>query len=152
MRSWLRGMGDLRWHRKSNLKKGLGLMSLIGIKGFRSKAFPTCLPVSGSIQDAWNRVGLSEPFGKASLANTAFGSGRLVPMTGRNFRAVEGWLPLSSDLPSPKRLRAGRSMAWWSLGEGFAQALCEEKEKLGESKLFYAIFERVQKCLHCDFK
>ena len=39
-------MGDPRWHRKSNLEKGLGLMSLIGLKGCRSKAFSTCLPVS----------------------------------------------------------------------------------------------------------
>jgi len=45
-------MGNPHWQRKSNLKKGLGLMSRIGIKGIRSKVFPTCLPVSGPMQDA----------------------------------------------------------------------------------------------------
>ena len=43
-------MGNLHWQRKSNLKKGLGLLSRISIKGIRSKVFPTCLPVSGSIR------------------------------------------------------------------------------------------------------
>ena len=37
---------------KLNPKKGLGLISLIGLKGFRPKAFTTRLPVSGSIGDA----------------------------------------------------------------------------------------------------
>jgi len=44
-------MGNPRWHRKSNAHKNLGLMRLIGLKGFRPKAFTTRLPVSGSIQD-----------------------------------------------------------------------------------------------------
>jgi hypothetical protein len=45
-------MGDPHWQRKSNLKKVLGLMSLIGIKGIRPKVFPTCLSVSGPMQGA----------------------------------------------------------------------------------------------------
>jgi hypothetical protein len=59
--------GNTRWHGKSDLEMGLGLMGLISIKGCRSKAFPTFLPVSwstGMLEDA----GLGEPFGKASSA------------------------------------------------------------------------------------
>jgi hypothetical protein len=40
--------------------------------------------------------GLGEPFGKASLANTVSGRSRLVSMTGRDLRGVEGWLPIPS--------------------------------------------------------
>jgi len=39
-------MGNPRLHGKSTLKMGLEPMSLIDIKGCRSKAFSTCLPVS----------------------------------------------------------------------------------------------------------
>jgi hypothetical protein len=45
-------MGDPHWKRKSNQIKGLGLMSLFGIKGIRPKVFPTCLSVFGPMQGA----------------------------------------------------------------------------------------------------
>ncbi len=41
------------------------------------------------------KSGLGEPFGKASLANTATGSSRSVSMTVRGLRAEEEWLPLT---------------------------------------------------------
>jgi hypothetical protein len=55
--------------------------------------------------------GLGEPFGKASLANTAFGLSRFVPIRDRSPWGLEGWLrhpseawpyeALERGLPSP---------------------------------------------------
>jgi hypothetical protein len=68
------------------------------------------------------QIGLGESFGKASSANTAFGSSRFIPMADRNSCFIQGWLchpseawpyeALEKDLPRPlvkKRKNWGRA-------------------------------------------
>jgi hypothetical protein len=83
MRSSLNIMRDPPSHRNQTWKRVWDSGAQFGIKGFRSKAFPACLPVSVSIKGA-EKSGLGEPFGKASLAKTAFGLGRFISMRDRS--------------------------------------------------------------------
>jgi hypothetical protein len=98
-------MGNPRSHWKSNLKMGLELLSFIGIKGCRSKAFSTCLCLGlfGMLEEP----GLGEPFGKASSANTTFVSSRFVPITSRRPWVVERWLRHSSEAWPYEALKRG---------------------------------------------
>ncbi len=51
--------------------------------------------------------GLGEPFGKASLANTAFRLGRLIPMRDRSSRTLEGWYRYPSEAWPDEALERG---------------------------------------------
>jgi hypothetical protein len=55
-----------------------------------------CLGLSRALK----KFGLGEPFGKASLANTAFGLGRFVSMRDRSYWKGEDWyvIPLKPGL------------------------------------------------------
>jgi len=72
----------------------------------KSKAFTTCLPVSGSIQGL-RESGLGEPFGKASLANTAFGLGRFISRRGRSSWTGEVWYRYPSEAWPDEALERG---------------------------------------------
>ena len=75
-------------------------------QNFRMRSFPTCLPVSRSVEVPKSSE-LGEPFVKASLANTVSGSSRLVPMIGRDLRGVEGWLPIPYEAWPDEGLERG---------------------------------------------
>jgi len=55
------------------------------------------------------KPGLGEPFGKASLANTAFELGRFVPMRGRSSWILEGSLGYPSETWPDEALERGLS-------------------------------------------
>jgi len=66
--------------------------------------------------------GLGEPFGKASLANTAFVSGRFVPITNRRPWGVEGWLHYSSE-----------DWPYEALKRGLPRPFAKRRKKLGRA-------------------
>jgi len=99
-------MGNPRRHRKSNFKKCLKFMSLIDLKGFRSKAFPTCLPVSISIQ----HVGTTRPGGtprRGFIGQYHFSVEQIIPMTGKSSWILEGWLRYPSEAWPYETLKRG---------------------------------------------
>jgi len=53
------------------------------------------------------KSGPGEPFGKASLANTAFGLGRLIPMRDRSSWTLEGWYRYPSEAWPDEALERG---------------------------------------------
>jgi len=82
-------------------------MSRIGIKEVSALKFfqPACLCL-GQLRVP-GKFGLGEPFGKASLANTAYGSSRSVSMGGRDFRVEESWVSLPSKAWPDEALERG---------------------------------------------
>jgi hypothetical protein len=74
-------------------------------QGLPLSSQPACLclgPFRGP-----KRFGLGEPFGKASLAITAFGLGRFIPMRGRSSWTEEGRYRYPSDAWSDEALEMG---------------------------------------------
>jgi hypothetical protein len=69
------------------------------------------------------KYGLGEPFGKASLANTAFGLGRFISMRDRSSWTEEGWYRYPSK-------------AWpdEALKRGLTRLLAKRGKKMGEGK------------------
>jgi hypothetical protein len=53
------------------------------------------------------KSGLGEPFGKASLANTAFELGRFISMRDRSSWTEEGWYRYSSEAWPDEALERG---------------------------------------------
>jgi hypothetical protein len=93
-----------------NPEKGLGIHELDSISKVTALKFlqPACLRLD--ILSVLEKSGLGEPFGKASLANTAFGLGRIIPMKDRSRWMLEGRLGYSSEAWPDEALERGLAM------------------------------------------
>jgi hypothetical protein len=78
-------------------EKGLGTYELNSVSKVSALTLLqlTCLCLG--LFRVLKKLGLGESFGKASLANTAFGLGRFIPMRGGSSWTGEGWYRYPSE-------------------------------------------------------